>query len=120
MSDNYALDGQIPVLVKDDREWAKWFETAERHVNETYMFGGAWVSTVFLGLDHSFGTGRPVLFETMIFGGRHDEYQERYHTWEEAEAGHKTAIRMEEGTDWQFFLTLMKAAFGPTKTKEAQ
>ena len=49
------------------------------------------VSTVFLGLDHAFDGGTPLLFETMIFGGEHDEYQERYATWDEAEAGHLVA-----------------------------
>ncbi len=29
------------------------------------------------------------LFETMIFGGANDGYQERYATWDEAERGHK-------------------------------
>jgi hypothetical protein len=53
-----------------------------------------YVSTVFLGLDHSFGEGPPQLFETMIFGGEHDEYQERYSTWDEAEAGHKKACKL--------------------------
>lgn len=33
-------------------------------------------------------------FETMIFGGEHDQYQERYSTWDEAEAGHKRAIEL--------------------------
>lgn len=50
------------------------------------------VSTIFLGTNHAFFGGTPILFETMIFGGEHDEYQERYATWEEAEAGHQRAI----------------------------
>jgi hypothetical protein len=33
------------------------------------------VSTVFLGTNHSFGFEPPLLFETMIFGGRFDDYQ---------------------------------------------
>lgn len=45
------------------------------------------VSTVFLGLDHSFDQGgEPIVFETMIFGSEH-EYAERYKTYEEAMAG---------------------------------
>jgi hypothetical protein len=52
------------------------------------------VSTVFLGLDHSFGGGPPVLFETMVFGMPDgSEYQDRYHTWQEAEAGHREVVR---------------------------
>lgn len=50
------------------------------------------VSTVFLGINHRFGDGPPILFETMIFGGKHDQYQERYSTLDEAVAGHKRAV----------------------------
>lgn len=39
----------------------------DRHVGSTHI-GAVWVSTVFLGLDHSMTlSGLPVLFETMIF-----------------------------------------------------
>lgn len=52
------------------------------------------ISTVFLGINHSMLHEAPVLFETVIFGGDHDQYQQRYHTWAEAEAGHKEACTM--------------------------
>ena len=51
------------------------------------------VSTVFLGLDHGFG-GVPMLFETMIFGGKHDMFQERYTSLQEAEEGHALALEL--------------------------
>lgn len=54
--------------------------------------GDANVSTVFLGLNHSHGGGPPVLYETMIFGGKHDERQYRYHTREEAATGHARVV----------------------------
>jgi hypothetical protein len=42
------------------------------------------VSTVFLGLDHNFGSNNgPVLYETMVFGFPSEE-QERSTTWREA------------------------------------
>lgn len=50
--------------------------------------GDALVSTVWLGLDHSYDNGEPVIFESMIFGGDRDEYSERYSTLEEAQQGH--------------------------------
>lgn len=50
---------------------------------------GVNVSTVFLTIDHAFGNEPPILFESMIFGGEHDGDQDRYHTWDEAVAGHK-------------------------------
>lgn len=52
------------------------------------------ISTVFLGMNHAWNDGPPILFETMIFGGDHDEFQERYETWNEAEEGHKKAIEL--------------------------
>jgi hypothetical protein len=69
--------------------WARWMEKAERHVRDSFQ-GDVRVSTVFLGLDHSFASweGRPILFETMVFVGHDGVAQERYSTWEEAEAGH--------------------------------
>jgi hypothetical protein len=48
------------------------------------------ISTVFLPFDYSFGRSKtPILFETMVFGGDHDDEMERYHTWEQAETGHR-------------------------------
>jgi len=46
------------------------------------------VSTVHLVIDHNFGEGPPLIFETMVFGGAFDEEQERYSTEEEAAEGH--------------------------------
>jgi hypothetical protein len=54
---------------------------------------GVEVSTVFLGIDHSFGFHKPLWFETMIFGGKRDGEQYRYETWEEAEANHWKLVK---------------------------
>lgn len=93
MSDKYILDGKVAVPCNALLAWGAWFETASRHVADTRK-DGVRVSTVFLGLDHSFGGSVPLLFETMIFGGEHDQFQERYSTWDEAETGHKDACTM--------------------------
>jgi hypothetical protein len=88
---HYILIGQTPVLEPDLLTWAEWFEHSERHVMETFV-GPFRVSTVFLGLDHSFSGGRPILFETMTFlfhGGR---FTERCGTWLEAEQQHQAAV----------------------------
>lgn len=96
MSDKYMLRGQEPVLCNDLMEWATWFETADRHVAKTVVEqhgeNAAKVSTVFLGLDHAFGDGPPVLFETMVFGGDDDGYQRRYRSWAEAALGHAETV----------------------------
>jgi len=74
-------------------EWAAWFETANRTLAKDQV-GEALVSTVFLGLDHSFGGQVPVLWETMIFGGPHDQHQDRYSSREAALAGHASAVAL--------------------------
>lgn len=59
---------------------------------------GVVVSTVFLALDHGWtGKGPPVLFETMIFGGEHDGYQERCCTLSEAIQMHAVALELVRG-----------------------
>jgi hypothetical protein len=54
------------------------------------------ISTVFLGVDHAFGDGPPMLFETMIFGLPTDEtegeYQDRCTTRDEALVMHDKAV----------------------------
>ena len=91
MSEHYILEGHKPVTA-DLMTWAKWFEKANRHVAKTQITDDISVSTVFLGLDHQFGEGPPLLFETMIFGGEFDEDMDRYETWEQAEEGHKRMV----------------------------
>lgn len=89
----YILDGHEPVRVKDALEWAEWFETADRIVKKT-LIHDIEISTVFLGINHNYFGGPPLLFETMIFGGEHDEYQDRCGTWDEAEDMHKKAMEL--------------------------
>jgi hypothetical protein len=88
----YILVGHEAVPADDLQAWARNFEKGtNRHVALTKL-DGAEVSTVFLGLDHSFGDGPPLLFETMVFGGVCDQEQDRYSTWAEAEAGHAAMV----------------------------
>jgi len=93
---NYILKDGKPIAVDDVLEWALWFETAERVVAKDDI-GGAHISTIFLGIDYNFDSGPPVLWETMIFGGEHDEYQERYTSEKDARAGHKRAVELAGG-----------------------
>lgn len=95
---HYILDeSHNPICQPDLHKWAVWFETHERHVAQE-VIGDVRVSTVFLGLDHNFGDDEtPILFETMIFGGEHDQYQERFATWDEAMVGHQIALDLVKG-----------------------
>lgn len=92
MTDKYILDGKVP-RPASLMEWARWFETADRHVAKD-MLGDVRISTVFLGINHRFGPGTPLIFETMIFGGPHDQHQERSSTWGEAEKQHAHAVSL--------------------------
>ncbi len=97
MEKYYKLEGTKVVPV-DSLLWAQWFETAHRVIgNDT--IGDARVSTVFLGINHNWGDGPPLLFETMIFGGVHDGWQERCSTYEEALAMHAKAKKLLEGDE---------------------
>lgn len=101
MDGNYILKDGKPVREPDTLKWAKWFEASitngERIIEQTRLEPDILVSTVFLALDHSFGGDKPVLYETMIFGGEYDQHQRRYHTEEEARAGHMEALRLAAG-----------------------
>jgi hypothetical protein len=101
----YNPDGTLnqPALLT----WGKWFGEGDekRRVAWTEFEDGSHVSTVFLGLDHSFIDGPPILFESMTFTGQtrksqvlsgeyHEELdQRRYETWDQAVAGHEELVR---------------------------
>lgn len=86
----YILDqNRVALPVFNILEWAVQLETMDRRValDKTEHWEA---STVFLGLDHCWGSGDPVLFETMVFLPDGDYgTMERYSTWAEAAAGHE-------------------------------
>ena len=92
MSKYYIWKDKEAIPIVDVIEWATWFEKNERRVGFTEI-RDVEVSTVFLGLDHSFGViEEPLIFETMVFGGPLDQDQEHYSTWDQAEEGHKRMV----------------------------
>ena len=76
--------------------------TTRRRVGLTKDILGspAWVSTVFLGLDHGYSSGQPILFESMAFAVPDEQDAdsmtecicERYCSWADAEAGHARMV----------------------------
>ena len=101
-------------------EWAHLMEDAAyKRVADTTIEHGSheyWISTVWLGLNHRYGPGAPLIFETMVFprliqplrglatllGERPsfvDEDAERYSTEADALAGHERMV-----TKWQKIL----------------
>lgn len=95
MHKHYILDKNgEPIPENDLMTWAKWFGYAKNRVVCQADFGPAHVSTVFLGLDHNWGEGPPVLWETMIFGGLLNDYQDRCSgSREQALAMHNKAVK---------------------------
>ena len=73
-------------------EWVDAMENGDRQVDRTEV-GDAVVSTVWMGINHQFGDGPPLIFETMIFDGPLDQAQWRYATEAEAIAGHAKAVK---------------------------
>jgi hypothetical protein len=90
VGDYYILRHKIPVPC-DLMTWAAWLEEhiAERIVKQECV-GQFWISSVFIGLDHSLRRGPPLLFETMVFDQSDQEHgalacwMERAPTWEMA------------------------------------
>jgi hypothetical protein len=76
---------------RDDMSNDSWWR------RRTEISGEIEVSTVWLGLNHSFGLGRPLYWETMIFGGEHDQEQWRYSSRQSALDDHERIVRALRG-----------------------
>lgn len=112
--DKFILNDQKVAIPVNFGEWAIWFEKAgQDRIVKQEVVGEWFVSTVFLGIDHSFGLSPArKLFETMVFVNertvksnfskkkyRADQYQERYSTWPQAEKGHDAIVaKLKAGT----------------------
>lgn len=101
MTDKFILQGHIPIPCEDIFIWGRWLEENRKSkIVSQETIGHYFVSTVFLGLDHRYNDGPPLLFETMIFDDREKTkigtsgdigYQERCSTWEQALEMHERA-----------------------------
>ena len=81
--------------------WSHWFKTADRQIALTLIGDGpdlVRVSTVFLGLDHDFLGRRPVLWETLVFGGSLDGKMYRYESELQAQQGHEKLVALVKQT----------------------
>lgn len=110
----YILVNKVPVAVEDIFMWGDWMDDAklENRVVKQDQINDLLVSTVFLGVDHGWGDGPPLLFETLVFwiyekpvtkefmGKLYTSDREaiistitRYSTWQQAEEGHERAVK---------------------------
>ena len=98
MSLFYARNGEEITL----EQWGPLMnDIAYKRVAMDTFPSGRWVSTVWLGMDHSFSfDGKkvpPLIFETMVFDGTGsglEEDLERYSTEEQAREGHQRIVAM--------------------------
>jgi hypothetical protein len=95
MSKLYILDDDNNPVKSTINEFVDWEEAyPERKAVKQEYVDDVYISTVFLGLDHAWNSDVPVLWETMIFGGEHDQYQERYTSYKDALEGHEKALEL--------------------------
>ena len=91
----YILDKNNKPIRSTIVDCGKWLKNnPERKAVKQEYVGDVRISTVFLGLDHAWESDIPVLWETMIFGGEHDQYMDRYTSYEDALEGHQTALNL--------------------------
>lgn len=91
----WILENGEPKPVPSVMSWARWLESLkdeDRRVAYTSISADIQVSTVFLGIDHSFGGPVPLLFETMVFGGVRDGTQWRTSSRADALATHQATV----------------------------
>lgn len=96
----YILDKRgIPIFCGDIHVYKRWVQEYSdgRHnisIDDTTCWGHR-VSTIFMGLDYSFGGPLPICFETMVFpeGKYHDLWCERRYSLAEALESHDEACR---------------------------
>jgi hypothetical protein len=102
MNGQYILDDDgHPVPEPDLYAWGRWYETSrEKRIVARTVTALHEVSTVFLALDHGWGRGPPILWETMVFQrdsdggwqGSLDDIQWRYRSRAEALQGHQDVV----------------------------
>ena len=98
----YILKNKEIIPVDSVITWAEEFQKQSSIIKQnnfrTILGKSIFVSTVFIGINTSLNDEKPLLFETMIFGGKHDHYKVKYHTYNEAEEGHEKAVKLAKST----------------------
>lgn len=83
--------------IADLLTWARMLEDEGQRQVAYDRVDDVGVSTIWLGLDHgdrSTADHRPIIFETMVFGGERDRTCWRYATEEEAVTGHAYVLAL--------------------------
>lgn len=97
----YSPDGE-PCTLQECSEYRR----TQKFLKQEDLPSGVWVSTVYLGFNHRFGDGPPLIFETMVFpGAMADDGSmveldvDRYSSKEAALAGHQRMVEKWSGCD---------------------
>lgn len=87
----YRLDeNKNPVRCKDEAEFREAIKFENRNLAKDKIGKSEVSNLIFLWADHNyFPGGKPILFETMVFGGERDQDQRRYTTYKAAMKGHQ-------------------------------
>jgi len=91
-ANSYIIEGEIVRPAKNMGEHVEQMAGENRRIALDEFSDTTFVSTVFLGRDHSFGQGTPILFETMAWLNGEDYMQYRYPTYEAAMTGHRETV----------------------------
>lgn len=95
----FVLDQEgNPVPVNGMQEWGRWHEHNSAQIAYDEISEDVYVSTIFLG--HGIHRSDQVptrMFETMVFGGKHDQFQLRASTRQEALDHHRMTLDMVRG-----------------------
>ena len=100
----YLLEDDKPVIVSQERFLKEYYKDRKKNVIRRTKIKDVKISTVFLGIDHSTDyckNAKPLLFETMVFGGDLDLEMERYETKKEAIIGHKKIVEKVKGYKYE-------------------
>lgn len=97
----YKRNGEPYSGGEETLQWGKDFKNKKlKLVKQELLSNGFYVSTVWLGLDHSFHPGqKPLIFETMVFKKikkdklGEDVDMDRYSTEAEALQGHEEMVK---------------------------
>ena len=89
---HYVLDDSgNPVPEPDYDKWESWFNRSNTRIFQTDTGGAGVVSTIFLAL--AWEDAQPVLWETMVFGGRLDQVRDKCAgNRDQAEAMHRKMV----------------------------
>lgn len=98
MNKHWILKNHEVVKEVNMMTWAAWFENSNNRRVAFDRVKDIEISTVFLGIDHRYGDGPPLLFETMTFGpDGHEQKQERCSTWDQAIKQHQKILEAIKG-----------------------